>query len=235
MDNIDDFQFRPITEGLGFHKQNEVKQKKNLTETLSETFTSGRTLKPTVAPERIKERPKSAVQNKTQINYQIADPVMGAVFDPAPYKKKAATPTVTNENRVSILPAAILFDAVVVTGLACLFIFAVLLVAKVDPIAVFYMMNKDRMTLLSLAVLIFSILQMYTIISRSFFGSTMGEWAFESELGTKEQQESVSYPLKVAGRSFITMICGFVTLPLISAILGTDLAGRISGLYLYRS
>jgi hypothetical protein len=43
-----------------------------------------------------------------------------------------------------------------------------------------------------------------------------------------------SYPLKVAIRSLLNIVTGIVLLPLVSAMLGRDVAGQLSGVKLYR-
>ena len=81
--------------------------------------------------------------------------------------------------------------------------------------------------------LVLAIMQMYVIIARSFFGCTLGEWAFDIQLGKSEDQMNAMYPLKVIARSLIVTVTGLVLLPLVSLIMGEDVAGLASGTQLY--
>jgi hypothetical protein len=75
---------------------------------------------------------------------------------------------------------------------------------------------------------------MYTVIARSFFGRTLGEWTFDVQLGQDKEQELESYPVKVALRALLTTVTGLILLPLISAVMGRDIAGTVTGVQLYR-
>ena len=55
------------------------------------------------------------------------------------------------------------------------FMVALLVVTKVDLSVVFRNLNSDYMTQISLGVLFLAVMQMYVVISRSFFGRTLGE------------------------------------------------------------
>ncbi len=90
------------------------------------------------------------------------------------------------------------------------------------------------MTQISLGVLFVAVMQMYAIIARSFFGRTLGEWTFDLQIGRDEEQKLESYPLRIALRSLVTTVTGLVLLPILSLILGRDLAGWLSGVQLYR-
>jgi hypothetical protein len=141
---------------------------------------------------------------------------------------------VRSNNTVAVSFAAIVFDTIVVLGLTCLFAVAVLLVTNVDFIGIITMARTDWMTALSLALLFISAMELYFIIFRSFMGSTLGEWAFDIELGTPEQQAAYTYPLKVIARSFIVMVTGLITLPILSFIFNKDITGAITGVSLRR-
>lgn len=73
----------------------------------------------------------------------------------------------------------------------------------------------------------------YLITVRSIMGSTIGEWACNIRLGQPHERLRSNYILKVALRSTLILASGVVTLPLISLLIGKDLAGIISGLRLF--
>ena len=92
---------------------------------------------------------------------------------------------------------------------------------------------QDPMTQLSLGLIFLSSCFLYIVISRSFFGMTLGDWALDIQLGSPDQQRSTWYPVKVAMRFLVNLLFGFVLLPFLSVIFRKDLLGSISGLSLY--
>lgn len=137
------------------------------------------------------------------------------------------------EPATASFPSALL-DLMIVTALALVFLVALLTVTKVDLGTVLRNIGADVMTQISLGVLFIAVMQMYVVISRSFFGRTLGEWTFDLQVGEDQEQMRDSYPLKVAARSLLTTLTGLILLPLISSIIGRDIAGELSGARLYR-
>lgn len=74
---------------------------------------------------------------------------------------------------------------------------------------------------------------MYLIGVRSLMGSTIGEWACELRLGQPQERFKSGYILRVAWRSTLIVASGVITLPVLSLILGRDVAGVLSGLRLF--
>jgi hypothetical protein len=158
---------------------------------------------------------------------------------PAPAETIGTRRGAADSPQRNLLPAAVSFssavlDGIIVFALSLVFLVALLMITKVDLNQVVKSLNQDLMTQISLGVLFVAVMQMYAIISRSFFGRTLGEWTFDMQLGRDEEQNSETYPLKVALRSLITTVTGLVLLPLISSLTGEDLAGRLSGVRLFR-
>ncbi|RYG58242.1 hypothetical protein EON80_27370, partial [bacterium] len=85
-----------------------------------------------------------------------------------------------------------------------------------------------------LAMLFVAVLQMYMLTARSFFGASLGEWAFDLQVGTDDQQRSAVYPLQVAWRTLLMTFTGFIVLPLLSLVFNRDLAQPLTGLALIR-
>jgi hypothetical protein len=135
---------------------------------------------------------------------------------------------------ISVSAAAAVVDAIIVMALSMLFVATLVSVTGISVGAVMTSAQADGAAQLALGVLVISVLQIYLILARSFYGRTLGEWTFDVQLGEDQQIESALYPLKVLLRSFVNMISGFVILPIFSAILGKDLAGQITGVRLYR-
>ena len=131
------------------------------------------------------------------------------------------------------LPSALL-DFIIVLALALVFLTSLLTVTKVDLNVVLKNLSADVMTQVSLGVMFVTIMQMYVVIARSFFGRTLGEWTFDLQIGSDAEQKAQSYPLRVAARSLLVTATGLFALPLISLILRRDLPGSLCGARLYR-
>jgi hypothetical protein len=255
MDPFDEFEFKPITEGLGFHKKS-VQFKKELDSTRSMPAVSMPLKQPTQAPTEKRfstqnpMQPQLPQERKFSTTHAPVAPNRPSLpfheFIESPKKEQAPPWTApvarshearTQIRRIEEVPVsipAIIFDTVVVMGLTCLFAIAVLLIVDVDLINILQIARDDFMTSLSLVLLCVSVLELYLIIFRSFLGATLGEWAFEVQLGSKTEQDSSYYPFRVILRSIIIIATGFITLPLLSLITGRDLAGRIAGISLRR-
>lgn len=126
-----------------------------------------------------------------------------------------------------------IIDFVVIFGVVNLFLSSLLLVTKLDVFQIVRANYQDPMTQISLGLIFLSSCFLYIVISRSFFGMTLGDWALDIQLGSPEQQTSTWYPVKVAMRFLVNLIFGFVLLPFLSVIFRKDLLGSISGLSLY--
>lgn len=70
----------------------------------------------------------------------------------------------------------------------------------------------------------------YLLIFRVFAGCTVGEWACGIRLGEPRHRVSNDYSLRVIQRFFLVLFTGIITLPLISVMIGDDMAGRLCGL-----
>jgi hypothetical protein len=254
VDNFDEFEFKPITEGLGFHKKNQ-KPKLDLSDTLkgksmpnAPGSRMGQSQFSKVAEEKIAPgadprspqptRPSTRSQTPAQqTNLQRPRQPQYQINQTEFIEEPKATPQSRRQfikEEISVALPSIFFDSIVIVGLTGLFLFATFLIARVDPINVIKMIPNDPMTAMGVGVLVFSLIQGYLLVSRAFFGSTLGEWAFEIEVGTPEEQMSALYPIRILWRSALTTVTGLILLPLISLALGQDIGGKLSGINLYR-
>jgi len=74
----------------------------------------------------------------------------------------------------------------------------------------------------------------YMVVNRAFLGYTPGEWAFDQRCGKTAEMESLTYIPRIALRSIIVMATGFITLQLLSYLFNKDIAGQLSGITLFR-
>ncbi len=130
--------------------------------------------------------------------------------------------------------AAATIDAMVVVGIATVFLVCILTITKVNLIGLLTNARTDDATRLHLVLLTLAVMQMYMLVARAFFGSTLGEWAFEMQLGTDAQQRKAYYPLQVIWRTLITTATGLVVLPLLSFGFRRDIAKYLTGVQLFR-
>ena len=281
MDPFDEFEFKPLTEGLGFHKK-----AVNLKETLSQSGVFDDELNdiPSAVPPGLLDRPtpakpktnrfedvlsaleKAPLQRTADLEFSEVLPREAPTQSPFP-KKEAfraptpsapnvaarQTPAATETNRVgtrrggadappprrrlesaTLSVPSVILDLIIIVALALVFLTSLLAVTKVDLNVVLKNLSLDPMTQLSLGVMFVAVMQMYVVISRSFFGRTLGEWTFDLQVGRDEDQRAQSYPLRVAARSLLVTLTGLIFLPLISAVLRRDVAGGICGAPLYR-
>ena len=157
---------------------------------------------------------------------------------PHSQKSKVQEPEIeTNAEGLIPVPAnfaAAFIDAMVVAGIATVFLVCILTITKINLIGLLTNARTDSATHMHLAMLTLAVMQMYMLVARAFFGATLGEWAFEMQLGTDAQQRKPWYPLQVIWRTLVTTMTGLVVLPLMSFGLGRDVAKYFTGVQLYR-
>lgn len=280
MDPFDEFEFKPLTEGLGFHKK-AVSLKDNLDEAgLLDDHLAGI---PASVPKSLLDQPNApkgkpnrfedvlTALEKTPLNRtvdleftetlpretpssQSPFPRQEAFRAPTPpvettkpkvTKKPLATESTGTRRGAAdqpprrltaatvSLPSAVL-DLVIVFALALVFMVSLLTITKVDLNVVLRNLSHDLMIQISLGAMFVAVMQMYVIISRSFFGRTLGEWTFDLQIGRDEEQRRESYPVRVAVRSLLVTMTGLVLLPVFSLLLRRDVAGGVCGVKLYR-
>ena len=147
---------------------------------------------------------------------------------------KTPVKTVAGEmlfTRPSSIPSAIV-DGLAVLGISVLCLVIILLMTKADLVGLLTNAQTDGAAQLHLGILYVVMLQLYMLVCRSFVGATLGEWSFDTQLGTNEDQQQAAYPLKVVGRTLIMTATAFV-LPIVSYLMDRDLLEPITGLALY--
>lgn len=131
------------------------------------------------------------------------------------------------------LPAAFL-DAASVLGMTMIFLVPLLMVTEVNLISVLTHAKVDLTTQMSLVVLYLAVMEIYVVLTRSFFGRTLGEWTFDYQLGSEADQKRGTYPLRVIWRSFVIALTGFIVLPLLSSLVRKDLTSYLCGVEVYK-
>lgn len=285
MDSLnDDFEMKPITPGLGFHKK-PVSLKEHVAATNLVQDKLGRSL-PLEAPPMNDGRPRSKedilneikealrpiqqsrAQTKTHslsetlprgpedvrkaTSPEISIPVpttrtpmeivnfetpTATLRDDAPLvgtRRGAHDAKIRDLTPVSFSLVSTILDSIIVLALSMIFMISLIFATEVNLNAVIASAARETSALASLIVLYLAVWQMYAVVSRSFFGATIGEWTFDLQLGETQQLNTTFYPAKVLVRSLATIFTGFVLLPFLSLVSRRDISAKISGLQLYR-
>jgi uncharacterized RDD family membrane protein YckC len=277
MEQNDDFEMKPLTPGLGFHKR-QVSLKEHLAKSGASQQSLRRSL-PTEPPpddsasavggrssrqiiEELHEvlKPGQKTDRKATAAAQVMTEILprdiSEVRQPrqapeiSPLKKidfqipdknisdsvrrGASDNLVKPLTAISVSFSAMFLDGAIVLAFSLIFLMTLVMVTGVDLVSVAQSSQADFATQLSLIALYLAVFEMYAIVSRSFFGRTVGEWTFDLQMGTDEQITKSFYPAQVLWRSILTLVTGLIVLPLLSLAFGKDLAAKLSGLQLYR-
>lgn len=257
----DEFQFKPLTKGLGFHPKKES------------TSAAGNTS--SMMPSNARLGTKSFSQNNSLNASQGMVPQSSAAMTPAagaprslrldtplprPETRKApVAPSTQNQTVDNILKnlndknrglnfqdkgqnlspylqtapslAAGFLDLLLITALSLLYLMTLIFTMKLDLIK--SVTEGGTSVWLSTAGVFFVVGFVYYVTQRMFIGCTLGEWAYEQRLGLPDEMKKPTYSLKVFYRQVLLMVTGVVIIPLISWAVGRDMGG-ISGLCTYR-
>ncbi len=175
-----------------------------------------------------RERNKNPFEN---INFQIPNKT---ISDSTGTRRGAHDSLTSSLTPVAVSFSSLALDAIIVLAVALIFLVCLVSVTGINLNSVIHSAKVEFAAQLSLIVMYFAVFEMYMIISRSFFGRTVGEWTFDLQLGDNRQIRSTYYPAMVLWRSILNLITGLVTLPIISLLMGRDFAASFTGLQLYR-
>ena len=146
-----------------------------------------------------------------------------------PYGFQAVVPSLM-KTEMSFTAAFLDGLLVVASGLICLII--LLSVTRMDLIALLTQSGKTEIYFSTF--MLFAVVSLiYLTATRVFLGSTPGEWAFDQQAGTDEDQQDLNYMFKVISRSVLVIGTGFILFPIASFAMAKDLLGDITGVHLY--
>jgi hypothetical protein len=126
--------------------------------------------------------------------------------------------------------AASLIDILLGFALAALFTLSSSALMHVNFMHLLAFFNHSLLQVFAMSFVV--AVALYKITLRVYLGFTVGEWACGIRLGKPAERSSNQYAYRVLLRAAIGFLSGFIVLPIFSLILGEDVAGRISGLYL---
>ncbi len=255
-DPFEEFEFRPINEGLGFHHKAKT----------AAAATAGAQSAPFVNPVakastpfqtalprndfRTDMRPETRLDNKFQkSNFQIltieddsiakAQTAVNDILKNLNQKRQLDFAHDAEIERLALkkskpqLFAAVL-DGMLVIAAFLMTLILMLTITKVDMILNLTHAETSGMVYLSTLALLFAVAFIYMVVNRAFLGYTPGEWAFDQQCGAAAEQDTFVYIPKVALRTVLVMATGFVTLPLMSYLFNKDVAGNLAGVHLFK-
>ena len=242
-DPIDDFQFKPLTEGLGFHKKNKVDSRSSvdprpsLNSGLSASLNSS--LNPKVASLEMLETPlprKEKVSNERGVKRSSVDDILKTLSErrKLTIKEEKKKPEPKKWTTSTWQLQAGLLDMMLITALILTSLIGFLLVSKADLFANLANPDQDGMIYTSLATLFVGFAWIYLVASRIFMACTPGEWISDQRMGRPEEFGSALYQIKVVFRSLLVVATGFVVFPFLSLIFKKDILGKITGLELIK-
>jgi hypothetical protein len=240
----DDFQFKPLTKGLGFHPK-------------KDSAASGTPTSP--APIATKTVPAGAAQTYDPTPASAGRSLRLDTPLPRPETRRTPTPSTANQTVDNILKnlsdknrslnfqdkgqnlspylqtapslAAGFLDFLLITALGLLYLMTLIFTLKLDLIK--SVTDGGTEVWISTGAVFLVVGFVYYVTQRMFVGFTLGEWAYEQRLGLPEEMTKATYGLKVFYRQLLIIVTGIVTIPLLSWAVGRDLGG-ISGLCTYR-
>lgn len=284
MEPKDEFEFKPINEGLGFHKkavelketvsdagfvEDSVSKRIPKARRTEDLFKRDKDIFASVNDPAIRfydetdrntfDAAKELIRKSERAEIETTAPKLSeasTTLSPSPASASAiatAAPAASVADAPSIEPrlerktsapvekdlglaspgiGPMILDLFVSIGLVSMFAVPLLLITNVDPVYILSRATTDIATQLSIGILYLSVLSFYLVISRSFLGSTLGEWAFDLAVGKKEQRDLATYPIRIAWRCLLMFATGIILLPIAGLIMGRDILGQLSGVCL---
>lgn len=196
--------------------------------------------KPVEAPIVVPETAFPKFENpqvEVKDNFDITlDNSLSQAFPKAELNKSFYHQTVTPQlqyKEVSTSFASAVLDALIVMSLSVLFVVSLVAITQVDIVNMVRAHNMGTKVAIELTLLFFGTSLFYYMLSRGLFGSTLGDWAFDVQLGSEKERLHIMYPFQVIFRTLIIILTGIITVPILSVAFGKDLAYYFSGLKLY--
>lgn len=243
-DNVfEDFEFKPITEGLGFHPRSETKDHalaSNKESLAIETITKSQaeSIQPPL-PRKAKTNTKIDQASKTQktvdeilqtLNTRKSSQFPDIYEDPALATSKSSS--LYKPSTWEFAAGIIDFMLVIALQIACLMI--VMTVTNTRAETLLTTSDMDYALWFALLTQLGGISFIYLVVCRSFLGFTAGEWVFDQRLGLPSEQKQLEYIFKVATRSLVVVITGFILFPFLSLLFNKDVLGESLGIPLLK-
>ena len=130
---------------------------------------------------------------------------------------------------------SIMTDALIVLSLNLLVISALIFSAQLDISNVLSNLQNNTSAQLAAVVFVLVVLKTYILLTRSFWGRTLGEWTWGLQMGRTEQIKKIWYPALILWRSLLVFATGFVVFFTLSILCRRDILYYLTGLRLYKT
>lgn len=261
MDPFEEFEFKPLTDGLGFHKNKATAAK---ADGEVDTFTSQKFIKdqglslieesavdplrPPLPRKKASTPMAPTAGSLTEVGGDgsttstAVDEILKTLqknrridFEEKTAKSKITAAATKEEFKATTWNfSSALLDSMLVIAASLLCMIILLVITKVDLVGNLTHPDDEGMIYIATVAMFAVVAFIYLTVNRIFMGCTPGEWAFDQRIGKPLELNQATYGLKVAARSAIVVLTGFIVFPFISALLGRDLAGSITGAKLYK-
>jgi uncharacterized RDD family membrane protein YckC len=239
-DPFEEFEFKPLTEGLGFHKKNKKEAKASQAHFHASSELSSMEMLENGSLRNIESEsplrpplPRESKNQKIQYQEPLFDDSSAAVEEILQTLRSKQTETPKAAPSVRTVPpvryrtsilniSAFFLDAMLVLAATLLCMIVVLSITKVDITGTLFGSEPSAWIYLSTAAL-FALVAVFF-----FFGATPGEWAYDQRIGYPEQVGTASYALSVIARAVFVVLTGIIVVPLVSLFIKRDLAGEVT-------
>ena len=92
---------------------------------------------------------------------------------------------------------------------------------------------NPRIAVLNFTTVFLAFYLAYKILSRAFYGRSLGEWSCRLQMGSFKDQQRLVYTFQVVLREVVSLVTGLFLLPLISIVFSMDMGYYVSGLHVY--
>jgi len=246
-DPFEEFEFRPINEGLGFHR----KQKAAAANTTPTAPAKAQTSTPAASAKsvfnsplpRAEARPETSTRPQIQIptieddSISKAQVAVNDILKSLNQKRHMDFVETSVKQKMEYKKSRPQFFASILDGMLIVSAFLLSLIVMLSITKVDLFMNlshpeSSKMIYVATLGLFLAIHFVYMVVNRAFVGYTPGEWAFDQICGQPQQIDEISYIPKLMFRTLFVAATGFVTMNLLSFLFNKDMAGEISGVSL---
>ena len=242
-DPFEEFEFRPINEGLGFHR----KQKSQAASIAPQTSIPVISARNTTSQTAFSAPLPRHETNSRHFNIPVIEDDSIAKAQTAVNEilknlnqKRQTDFNFENERQREVLKKskpfffAAALDAMLITAAFLLSMIVMLTITKIDLFMNLSHAESSKNIYVATVGLFLTITFIYMVVNRAFSGFTPGEWAFDQCCGQAEQMNTLTYIPRLAMRTLLVIATGFVTLPVLSYLFNKDVAGQIVGVTLFR-
>jgi hypothetical protein len=237
-DPFEEFEFKPLTEGLGFHKKN----KKESTSSMPMNSMGLDIAEESPLRSPLPRQPKAPTPQPMNDSSAAVDEILQTLRSKQVAEQKTPAAQMTKPAPAMAAPkykpsvsnfSAMFLDFMLVLAASLLCMIVLFSITKADISSTLFGENVDPMILISTVTLFAVVTFIYLVVHRVFLGATPGEWAYDQRLGQPEEMGTIMYAVGTVVRSLIVILTGFFPIPVLSMIMKTDIAGKLSGLKIY--